>query len=208
MLCLMHFFVTSPSTGSNFGKLNYYLGARAAEEGRASRYPDVNFCEHPDAICASEEHKELKWIAGMFYWVESLQNYNVGGWDYISELKKFVDNGMSGNSFIDAVSGIVNRGCHNPPFRFTIQKQDMGRDKNWQRVQMRLTIPYGPKLSFSAMSITCMWSSSSSSGTETIIVERPTLMVRKPEPNLESFLTDPRRVTKDERLQQTANCGK
>jgi hypothetical protein len=22
---------------------------------------------------------------------------------------------MSGNSFIDAVSGIVNRGCHNPP---------------------------------------------------------------------------------------------
>jgi predicted chitinase len=98
-----------------FGKLNYYLGARAAEEGRASRYPEINFCEQPDAICASEEHKELKWIAGMFYWVESLQSYNVGGWDYITELKKYVDNGMSGNSFIDAVSGIVNRGCHNPP---------------------------------------------------------------------------------------------
>merc|ERR1712051_272792 len=93
----------------NFGKLNYYLGARAAEDGRDSRYPDINFCEQPDAICASEEHKELKWIAGMFYWVESLQSYNVGGWDYISELKKFVDDdGMSGNSFIDAVSGIVN----------------------------------------------------------------------------------------------------
>jgi hypothetical protein len=78
-------------------------------------YPDINFCEQPDAICSSEEHKELKWIAGMFYWVESLQSYNVGGWNYIDELHKFVDNGMSGNSFIDAVSGIVNRGCHDPP---------------------------------------------------------------------------------------------
>jgi len=99
----------------NFGKLNYYLGARAADEGRDSRYPDINFCEDPGAICASTEHKELKWIAGMFYWVESLQSYSVGGWDYIDELKQFVDNGMTGNHFIDAVSGIVNRGCHNPP---------------------------------------------------------------------------------------------
>jgi hypothetical protein len=99
----------------NFGKLNYYLGARAAEEGRSSRYPEINFCEQPDAICASEDHKELKWIAGLFYWVESLQSYDVGGWNYIAELEKFVDGGMKGNDFIDAVSGIVNRGCHNPP---------------------------------------------------------------------------------------------
>jgi hypothetical protein len=52
----------------------------------------------------------------MFYWVEELQLYNVGGWNYITELRKFVDYGMkNGNSFINAVSGIVNRGCHNPP---------------------------------------------------------------------------------------------
>lgn len=99
----------------NFGKLNYYLGKRAKDEGRESRYPDINFCEQPNAICDSKEHKELKWIAGMFYWVESLQSYNVGGWDYTSELRKFVDGGLKGNGFIDAVSGIVNRGCHNPP---------------------------------------------------------------------------------------------
>ena len=87
------------STGvCNFGKLNYFLGAGAAEDGREARYPDVNFCERPDAICASEEYKvsdlydkqetillegtsnaqclslrspkELKWIAGYFYWIE------------------------------------------------------------------------------------------------------------------------------------------
>ena len=34
---------------------------------------------------------------------------------YITELKKYIDDGMVGNSFIEAVSGIVNRGCHNPP---------------------------------------------------------------------------------------------
>ena len=68
----------------------------------------------PEAICASPEYKELKWIAGEFYWMESVQSYNVDGWDYTTELQKFVRGGMTGTAFIDAVSGIVNRGCHNP----------------------------------------------------------------------------------------------
>eukprot|EP00122_Pirum_gemmata_P001657 Pgem_evm1s1493 len=35
----------------------------------------------------------------------------------MEELKKWVDNGMNFNdkTFINGVSGIVNRGCHNPP---------------------------------------------------------------------------------------------
>merc|ERR1711935_483971 len=89
----------------NFGKLNYYLGARAEKEGRSSRYPTVDFCKDPGVICSSEEHKELKWIAGMFYWIESLQSYDERGWNYIDELHKFVD----------GISGVVNRGCHDPP---------------------------------------------------------------------------------------------
>jgi len=99
----------------NFGKLNYYLGKRANDEGRDSRYPDIDFCQDPGIICSSEEHKELKWLAGMFYWIESLQSYNEGGWNYLEQLHNFVDNGMGDHSFINAVSGIVNRGCHNPP---------------------------------------------------------------------------------------------
>jgi hypothetical protein len=98
----------------NFGKLNYYLGARAAKEGRESKYPSVDFCKDPEVICSSSEYKELKWVAGMFYWMESVQSYNEGGWNYMDELAKFVEGGMQGTSFIDAVSGIVNRGCHNP----------------------------------------------------------------------------------------------
>eukprot|EP00122_Pirum_gemmata_P021657 Pgem_evm2s20163 len=39
------------------------------------------------------------------------------GWDYKTEVKRWVDNGKNTNdeSFINGVSGIVNRGCHNPP---------------------------------------------------------------------------------------------
>ena len=29
----------------NFGKLNYYLGARAAKEGRDATYPKLDFCK-------------------------------------------------------------------------------------------------------------------------------------------------------------------
>jgi len=99
----------------NFGKLNYFLGKRAADEGRDAKYPDIDFCRDPEAICSSKEHKELKWIAGFFYWVESVQAYDEGGWSYMDELHKFVDGGMQGDAFINSVSGIVNRGCHNPP---------------------------------------------------------------------------------------------
>lgn len=47
--------------------------------------------------------------------MDQVQPYDSEGWNYLAELKKFVNNGMTGNSFIDSVSGIVNRGCHNPP---------------------------------------------------------------------------------------------
>ena len=49
--------------------------------------------------------------------MESVQSYNEGGWDYTTELRKFVEGGMTGTGFIDGVSGIVNRGCHNPVSR-------------------------------------------------------------------------------------------
>ena len=122
----------------NFGKLNYFLGKRAQDEGRDSRYPEIDFCKDPQIICSSEEHKELKWIAGMFYWIESLQSYNVGGWDYITELKKYVDDGMADNSFIDAVSGIVNRGCHNPPCAAGPVDGGFERSENFKKVMTTL----------------------------------------------------------------------
>ena len=46
----------------NFGMLNYYLGKRAADEGRSSSYPDIDFCKDPGAVCSRTDHPELKWI--------------------------------------------------------------------------------------------------------------------------------------------------
>eukprot|EP00929_Paragymnodinium_shiwhaense_P097023 TRINITY_DN587_c0_g2_i1.p1 TRINITY_DN587_c0_g2~~TRINITY_DN587_c0_g2_i1.p1 ORF type:complete len:537 (-),score=85.97 TRINITY_DN587_c0_g2_i1:404-2014(-) len=101
----------------NFGKLNYYLGKRAANEGRVSAYPQVDFCKNPGAICGPDGPSELKWVAGFFYWLNSVQPYSSGSWNYQAELKKWVDGGRKRgeNSFINGASGIVNRGCHNPP---------------------------------------------------------------------------------------------
>lgn len=46
----------------------------------------------------------------MFYWIRSVQTYDSDdGWNYISNLKAFVQGGLADDSFIDGVSGIVNR---------------------------------------------------------------------------------------------------
>lgn len=101
----------------NFGKLNFYMGKRAADEGRSALFPKIDLCKNPSAICEKGSPPELKWIAGFFYWMNSVQPYSSGGWSYMDELKKWVDSGMSDSdkSFINGASGIVNRGCHNPP---------------------------------------------------------------------------------------------
>ena len=126
----------------NFGKLNYFLGRRAFLEGRESRYPDIDFCKDPEAICADDRYKELKWIAGFFYWVDQVQPYDNEGWNYIDELHNFVDNGMKGDGFINAVSGIVNRGCHNPPCGTGALDGGPERAENFFRILKEMTFAW------------------------------------------------------------------
>lgn len=104
----------------NFGTLNHYLGKTHMDPGAVPPpskvlYPDIDFCADPEVICASDDHPELKWVAGLFYWMSSVQKYEKNGWAYLGELRDFVDGGMTDPSFIDGVSGIVNRGCHDAP---------------------------------------------------------------------------------------------
>jgi hypothetical protein len=104
----------------NFGILNHHLGRTHLDPAQfpapaKALYPDIDFCQDPEVICRSAEHPELKWVAGLFYWMSSVQEYERDGWRYRDQLRAFVDGGMSDDAFIDAVSGIVNRGCHNPP---------------------------------------------------------------------------------------------
>lgn len=95
----------------NFGKFNWFMGKKAYEREGTALFPDVDFCKTPDAVCTSEDYPELKWIAGLFFWVQEVQTWNSDGFNYLQDIKAFVDGGMTDDSFINAVSGIVNRGC-------------------------------------------------------------------------------------------------
>jgi predicted chitinase len=102
----------------NFGKLNYYMGKRGHDENRTVLYPTLDFCKNPEAICEPSSPPELKWIAGFFYWLNDVQSYvDKDGWVYMDKLKNWTDAGMNvdDKSYINACSGIVNRGCYNPP---------------------------------------------------------------------------------------------
>ncbi len=126
----------------NFGTLNHFVGrshvdkdligtnvywSNGSVEVKAPPanplYADMDLCSNPELICSSTEHQEIKWIAGLFYWMNSVQAYKgsgkYAGWDYKAELKKYVDSDFGKNnyqplnnvSFINSVSGIVNRNC-------------------------------------------------------------------------------------------------
>lgn len=104
----------------NFGALNHFLGAGHLDPSvhpRPSKilYPSVDFCGDPEVVCASKDHPELKWVAGLFYWMSSVQTYEKNGWTYVGKLRAFVEGGLTDAAFIDGVSGIVNRGCHDAP---------------------------------------------------------------------------------------------
>ena len=134
----------------NIGKINYYLGKKASEDGRPSRYPDTDFCAYPEAICAAPESREMRWVTSMFEWTERIQSYDdKKGWNYIRKLKEFVDHGLVEFEFLEATSGILTKGCHNPPCLGSSPKKQGGwgsgdvhlaeeRVKNFQTILLAL----------------------------------------------------------------------
>lgn len=130
----------------NFGKLNYYMGARGKNEGRDVLYPDIDFCKNPEAICEPDSPVALKWIAGFFYWLNSVQSYvDKDGWVYMDKLKNWTDAGMllDDKSYINACSGIVNRGCYNPPCGGNVMDGGAQRAANFAKVMNAIGIGKG-----------------------------------------------------------------
>jgi hypothetical protein len=58
-------------------------------------------------------YPELKWMVGIFEWIDRVQSYDnrPTNWNYMTQLKLFVDRGAQDSNFIDTVSSIVARGC-------------------------------------------------------------------------------------------------
>lgn len=58
-------------------------------------------------------YPELKWMVGLFEWIDRVQSYDSPStnWNYMTQLKLFVDRGATDLKFIDGVSSLVARGC-------------------------------------------------------------------------------------------------
>ena len=99
------------------GRLNFFLGKRAHDEGRPARYPDLDLCTNPSAVCRGfyddqRTNAEIRWLMGLVYWITKVQTYEVDGWSYMRRLHRFVDGGLSDALFLEDVSRIITRGCH------------------------------------------------------------------------------------------------
>ena len=112
----------------NFGKLNYFLSGRDYVDQNGTRtqrqvnpqapYASLDFCRDPEVVC--DGPSELKWIAGLFYWLNGVQGYPPNDsyqWDYKVVLDSLAGSvfaepaGAQAKSLVDATSGVVNRGC-------------------------------------------------------------------------------------------------
>ena len=100
----------------NMGKLNFHIGKRAWDESRPATYPSIDFCGNPELICTHNKTMEIRWVVGMFEWIDRVQDYydSKTDWGYREELYKFLDGGLNeiDDSFIESVNNIVGRGCH------------------------------------------------------------------------------------------------
>ncbi|EED92186.1 hypothetical protein THAPSDRAFT_262646 [Thalassiosira pseudonana CCMP1335] len=64
---------------------------KAARDGRETAlFPDVDFCRDPGEICAGVESIKLRWISGMYAFMENVQKYNEDGFSYNVSIKFFI----------------------------------------------------------------------------------------------------------------------
>lgn len=111
----------------NIGLLNYALNGVSYPDGKSAKRDSTidqfgakyDFCKAPEKICTGDP--ELKWLSGLFYWVDKVQTSAADTQYQWPGYQKFLkDNaeaifsspsGKEGAQFINAASGLVNRGC-------------------------------------------------------------------------------------------------
>lgn len=93
----------------NIGKLNHFLGAG----GKDTPYPQANLCKNPNLIC--EGPRDLKWMAGFFYWVSEVQvdrpaDHQAPAFNFETAIQAAAK-AKNSKEIAAACSGLVNRGC-------------------------------------------------------------------------------------------------
>jgi len=130
-----------------YGKLNYHLGEnKAMRDGReTAMFPDINFCTNPGEVCSgSKESIQLRWITGMYHWMENVQKYNETGFNYKAKLVEYVNNNLIDEDFIKMVSRVHLLGCHGEKCheRRTINDMD-DRVRNFEKVLTSFGLQFG-----------------------------------------------------------------
>ena len=108
-----------------YGKLNYHLGKAKAQRDGEAMFPNVDFCNDPGQICAGFDSIPLRWISGMYHWMENVQKYDNGGFNYKNELVRYVNGGLTNTKFFDGAANIHVLGCHKTNCSSTKSLTDM-----------------------------------------------------------------------------------
>ncbi len=102
-------------------RFNYVFGLPAFKDGRLTGRYNIDFCQHPEALCSNftvvaagfnqfdttVDTSEIKYLSGLFYWMDQVESFEWGSWNYLERLKLFVDGGMTDYSFVDEFSDMV-----------------------------------------------------------------------------------------------------
>jgi len=81
--------------------------------------PAVNLCNNPGQVC-SDDYPELRFLTGLYTWVRDVIHAEDPTFDFIAELKQWVNGNMdmrSNGNFVDRVGGVLMYGDPNllPP---------------------------------------------------------------------------------------------
>lgn len=125
------------------GKLNYHLGAnKAKRDGEAkAMFPDVDFCLDPSQICAGVHSTKLRWIIGLYHWIENVQSYNEDGFNFMEELNAYVGDNLDDENFFLMVTRIHLFGCHLSSCSDAIPDMD-DRIRNFEKVLSALNLQF------------------------------------------------------------------
>eukprot|EP00804_Cyclotella_cryptica_P024464 CCRYP_017568-RB/>CCRYP_017568-RB protein AED:0.03 eAED:0.03 QI:1933/1/1/1/1/0.81/11/100/1752 len=126
------------------GKLNYHIGAnKANRDGRSTAmFPDVDFCLDPGQICAGLYSTRLRWITGMYHWMENVQSYNEDGFNYLEELGKYVRDNLEDGNFFKLATKVHLFGCHlDSCTKHEVQDMD-ARVRNFEKVLSVLNLQF------------------------------------------------------------------
>lgn len=110
-----------------YGKLNYHLGkAKAIRDGKESAmFPLVDFCNDPGQICTGSDSIPLRWISGMYHWMENVQKYDKEGYNYMDELIMYVNGDLMNTHFFQGAANIHVMGCHTNGCSSSVSVTDM-----------------------------------------------------------------------------------